>query len=705
MNQGLPGDDRAAALQPLASSIPLRPPAGSEIVEPTPIPSRTQNYEIYNEETPSMPKGAEPELMEKWKIMDAVETYGVRHWGKGYFAINKAGHLEVHPTKRADRSVDLKELIDQLQARGIQLPILLRFTDILRHRVGEIADAFRTAIAEYDYQGKYICVYPIKVNQQRQVVEEILDFGKSFNFGLEAGSKPELLAVLAVTNGVPPKGSTAEEGSTPIICNGFKDDEFIQMAMLARKLGKQVIPVVEKFTELEAIVRHAEELNIRPVLGVRVKLAARGAGRWRSSAGYRSKFGLTLSEVLEAVEYLKQRDMADCLQLVHFHLGSQITNIRSIKNALTEAARVYVELQRVGAGVTYLDVGGGLGIDYDGSQTDFESSVNYTLQEYANDVVFRIKSVCNEAGVPHPTIISESGRAVVAYHSMLVFDVLGVNNFDRLDVPLEAPSEDAPQQVTDLYGILRELKKKNVLESYHDAVQAVDESLNLFNVGGITIEMRALVEQLFWAVCSKILRIVRDMEYTPEELQGLEALLSDTYFCNFSIFQSMPDSWAIKQLFPIMPIHRLNEVPTRRAVLGDITCDSDGKIDQFIDLRDVRNTLQLHPYTGEPYYLGAFLLGAYQEILGDLHNLFGDTNAVHVSLDEDGEYSIDDVIKGDTVREVLAYVQYNAEKLMEMLRKDVERAVRAGKISVTESRQLIRFYESGLDGYTYLEEP
>jgi len=639
-----------------------------------------------------MPKGAEQELLDKWKIADAAEMYGIRNWGKGYFSINKAGHVTVQPNKRPDESIDLKELVDQLQARGIQLPILLRFTDILRHRVSEIHDAFQHAIEEFDFRGSYCCVYPIKVNQQRHVVEEILDFGKPFHFGLEAGSKPELLAVLALANGQ----------DTPIICNGFKDDEFIRMTMLARKIGKQIIPVVEKFTELETICRHAEELQVRPAIGVRVKLAARGAGRWRSSAGYRSKFGLTLTEVLEAVEYLKQRDMADCLQLVHFHLGSQITNIRFIKNALTEAARVYAELYRIGAGVRFLDVGGGLGIDYDGSQTDFESSVNYTLQEYANDVVFRIKSVCEEAGVPHPTIVSESGRAVVAYHSLLVFDVLGVSHFDRYQVPPEVPS-DAPQQINDLFSIYHDLKKKNLLESYHDAVQAVDETLNMFNLGALDIEMRALSERLFWAVCSKLLKIVREMEYVPEELQGLEALLSDTYFCNFSIFQSMPDSWAIKQLFPIMPIHRLNEMPTRRAVLGDITCDSDGKIDQFIDLRDVRNTLQLHPFNGEPYYLGAFLLGAYQEILGDLHNLFGDTNAVHVSLD-DGELNVDTVIKGDTVREVLAYVQYSADELTARLRKDVERAVRSGKISLAESRQLLRFYESGMEGYTYLEE-
>jgi arginine decarboxylase len=640
-----------------------------------------------------MLSGTDRKFTKLWKIEDAVETYRVRQWGKEYFGVNEAGNVTVHPSKIPDQAIDLKLLIDQLQARGIQLPILLRFTDILRHRVGEIHGAFRSAMSEYDYQGRYCCVYPIKVNQQRHVVEEILDFGKPFHFGLEAGSKPELLAVLALT----------EAQDTPIICNGFKDDEFIKMTVLARKIGKQVIPVVEQFAELESIVRHSLELNVRPVIGVRVKLASRGAGRWKSSAGFRSKFGLTLTEVLEAFEYLKQRDMADCLQLLHFHLGSQITNIRNIKAALTEAARIYVEMARVGAGVRYLDVGGGLGVDYDGSQSDFVSSVNYTLQEYANDVVFRIKNVCDEAEVPHPTIISESGRAMVSYHSVLVFDVLGVSNFDRYEAPAEIP-EDTPQPITDLFGIHRDLTKKNFLESYHDALQEVDEAMSLFNLGHLSIEHRALAERLFWALCNKLLNLVRELDYVPEELQGLEALLSDTYICNFSIFQSIPDSWAIKQLFPIMPIHRLNESPTRRAVLGDITCDSDGKVDQFIDLRDVRSTLELHPYDSQqPYYLGAFLLGAYQEILGDLHNLFGDTNAVHVSLDEDGEIDLYAVIKGDSVREVLHYVQYNADELMSSMRKDVERALRSSKISLEEARQLLHFYESGLEGYTYME--
>jgi arginine decarboxylase len=634
------------------------------------------------------------ELIDQWKVQDSRDVYEVSQWGKGYFAVNELGHVSVHPNKLPEQGIDLKLLIDQLQDRGIQLPILLRFSDILRHRVGEIHEAFKIAITEYNYAGNYVCVYPIKVNQQRHVVEEILDYGRPYGFGLEAGSKPELLAVLALTNG----------GETPIICNGFKDDEFIKMTILASKMGKQIIPVVEKFSELELITRYAEDLNVRPTIGVRIKLGARGAGRWRNSAGFRSKFGLTLTEALEAFDFLKQRGMQDCLQLVHFHLGSQITNIRNIKSALTEASRIYCELHRVGAGVRFLDVGGGLGIDYDGSQTDFESSVNYTLQEYANDVVFRIKSACDECAVPYPTIVSESGRAVVAYHSMLVFDVLGVSNFDRYTVPPEIPA-DSPQQVTDLFAIHRDLSKKNMLECYHDSVQAMDDSLGMFNLGHITIEQRALIERLFWAVCNKILKMMHELDYAPEELQGLKSMLSDTYFCNFSVFQSMPDSWAIKQLFPIMPIHRLNEQPTRRAVLGDITCDSDGKIDQFIDLRDVRPTLELHPFNGQPYYLGAFLLGAYQEILGDLHNLFGDTNAVHVRLDDSGEIVLDGVVKGDTVREVLAYVQYNADMLVNRLRTDVERAVRTSKITVQESRQLLRFYETGLEGYTYLEEP
>ena len=636
---------------------------------------------------------AKRERMENWTIQDSIDCYNIKNWGKDYFSVNDKGHVTVHPDKRADHAIDLKELVDQLQARGIALPILIRFTDILKHRLADIHDAFKAAIQEYEYQGKYSCVYPIKVNQQRHVVEEILDFGSAYNFGLEAGSKPELLAVLAITNGK----------DVPIICNGFKDDEFIETVILAQKIGKNIIPVVEKFTELELIVKYAEKLQVKPQIGVRVKLASRGSGRWEASAGYRSKFGLTVTEVLAALDYLKQRQMEDCLKLLHFHMGSQVTNIRKIKDVLTEAGRVYVELQRAGAGLQYIDVGGGLGIDYDGSQSNYESSVNYTLQEYANDIVFRLKSICDEAKVKHPTIISESGRAVVAYHSVLVFNVLGVSGFDGFVTPDTVP-ENAPQPLTDLFWTSRNINKKNFVEGYHDALQLREDAMNLFNLGYLTLEQRSVTESLYWTICSRVLKMVDELDYVPDELKSLESLISDTYFCNYSIFQSMPDSWAIRQLFPILPIHRLTEKPTRRAILADITCDSDGKVDRFIDLHDVKKVLPLHPYTGDGYYLAVFLVGAYQEILGDLHNLLGDTNAVHVTLEADGEVSVDHVVKGDTVREVLSYVQYNPDELTSLMRRDVERAVRDKKITLEESALFLRFYESGLHGYTYLEE-
>jgi len=632
------------------------------------------------------------EPAERWTVTDASELYDVASWGKGYFSVGPNGHLWVHPTKDPARAIDLKELVDQLVLRGISLPILIRFGEILRHRLSEIYQAFQSSIEEHGYEGGYACIYPIKVNQQRQVVEEIFKFGRQYKFGLEAGSKPELLAVLAVA-----------DNETPIICNGFKDDEYVEMVMLATKIGRQITTVVEKFTELERVIEHARRVGVRPRIGLRMKLAARGSGRWKSSGGYRSKFGLTVSEAVRALEQLKAHGMADCLELLHFHLGSQITNIRFIKAAVIEAARIYAELARAGAGLKYLDVGGGLGVDYDGSQTDFESSVNYTLQEYANDVVYHIQSVCDEAGVAHPTIFTESGRAVVAYHSVLVFNVLGVSAYGEHEPPPEVPS-DAEQPLIDLEETFHELSTKNLLESFHDAQQALDQALNLFSLGYLPIEQRAIAEKLYWAICRRIQRLAQDLEYFPEDLEGLDALLADTYFCNFSIFQSLPDSWAIKQLFPIMPIHRLDEPPSREAVLGDISCDSDGKVDQFIDRRDVKRTLPLHPFNGQPYYLGAFLVGAYQEILGDLHNLFGDTNAVHVSLNGNSEVVLDTVIKGDTVREVLDYVQFNAESLLSQFRRDVETALRAGRIGYEESGRLLRFYEEGLHGYTYLED-
>jgi arginine decarboxylase len=632
------------------------------------------------------------EPADRWTISDAAELYDVANWGKGYFSVAENGNVLVHPTKESNRSIDLKQLVDTLEWRGISLPILIRFADILKHRLREMYQAFDVSIREHGYQADYCCVYPIKVNQQRQVVEEVFNFGRAYHFGLEAGSKPELLAVLAIA-----------DNDTPIICNGFKDDEYIEMVMLAKKIGRRMIPVVEKFTELELIAKHATQVGVKPAIGIRVKLASRGSGRWKSSGGYRSKFGLTVSEALKAVEFLKERGMEESVQLLHFHLGSQITNIRQIKGAVIEAARIYVELKKLAPELKYLDVGGGLGVDYDGSQTDFESSVNYTLEEYARDVVYHIQSICDEAEVPHPTIITESGRAIAAYHSVLVFNVLGVSGFGEEDLPASVP-DDSEQCLIDLFETYRSINKKNLLETYHDAQQALDSALNLFSLGYLSLGQRSFAENFFWAICRKILKLAAELEYFPEELEGLDGMLSDTYFCNFSLFQSMPDNWAVKQLFPIMPIHRLDELPNRHAVLGDISCDSDGKVDQFIDRRDVKKTLPLHPFNNGSYILGAFLLGAYQEILGDMHNLFGDTNAVHVALDEHGDVVLETVVQGDTVREVLKYVQYNSQTLLDQFRKDVELAVREQRIGYEESGRLLKFYEEGLNGYTYLEQ-
>jgi arginine decarboxylase len=629
---------------------------------------------------------------EVWSVTDANELYEVSRWGKGYFSINGSGNVQVHPAKDPSRAIDLKQLVDDLQARGITLPLLIRFSDILKHRLGDIHDAFQAAIAQHQYNGRYCCVYPIKVNQQRQVVEEVLNFGAPYQFGLEAGSKPELLAVIALAS-----------NETPIMCNGFKDAEYIETVMLAQKMGRNIIPVVEKYTELNLILEYSEKIGVRPNIGMRVKLAARGGGRWQGSAGYRSKFGLTVAEILQGLDELKRRGMADCFKLLHFHLGSQIPNIRVVKHALNEASRIYTELHKAGAGLQYLDVGGGLGVDYDGSQTNFESSTNYTLEEYANDVVYHIQSVCDEAGVPHPTIISESGRAVVAYHSVLVFNVLGVSAFGGNGGPQLPNPEEVEQPLIDLADTYNNLTTRNALESFHDAQQALDMALNLFSGGYLPLDQRCQAEGLYWAISSKLQKIVQQMDEVPEDLQGLDDQLSSTYFCNFSLFQSIPDSWAIKQLFPVLPIHRLNERPTEHAVLGDITCDSDGKIDQFIDRRDVKRTLPLHAINESPYMIGVFLVGAYQEILGDMHNLFGDTHAVHVRLDAEGNVVLEALIKGDTVKEVLDYVEFDPEMLMHRMRTDVESAVREGRIDLEQSGRLLRFYEDGLDGYTYLE--
>ncbi len=630
----------------------------------------------------------------RWTATDAAEFYDVPRWGKGYFSVNRAGHMLVHPDRDPQRWIDLKELVDRLRLRGLDLPVLIRFNGILKDRLREMHDCFAKAMADHDYKGGYSCVFPIKVNQQREVVQKIIDYGRDYGFGLEAGSKPELLAVIAMT-----------DAKMPIVCNGFKDDEFIEMALLAQKIGRTVIPVVEKYSELELVLKYAEKLQVRPQIGMRVKLAAKGSGRWQSSGGYRSKFGLTVSEILRAVSELESRGMSDCFKLLHFHLGSQITNIRQVKGAINEAVRIYVDLKKRGTGLEYLDVGGGLGVDYDGSQTNFESSINYTLQEYANDIVYLVQTVCDEAGVSHPLIISESGRAVAAYHSVLVFGTLGVTSQGNVsEIPNELKDE-WEQPLHDLMHTYRDVTGRNALEAFHDAQQALDMAMSLFSTGYLPLEQRVMAENLFFAICHKIRKLSADMEYVPDDLSGLDRTLSDIYFCNFSLFQSMPDSWAIKQLFPVMPIHRLDEEPTQHAVLCDITCDSDGKIDTFIDRRDVKRTLQLHRWNGSPYYLGAFLIGAYQEILGDLHNLFGDTHAVHVELHENNEAVLEAIIKGDTVSEVLQYVQFKDRELIDRLQSAVELAVREGRIDNQQAGRFVKFYEEGLHGYTYLEEP
>ncbi|MCA9025969.1 MAG: biosynthetic arginine decarboxylase [Planctomycetaceae bacterium] len=638
----------------------------------------------------------------RWSIADASELYEVERWGKGFFSICEEGNLLVHPDRNPARSIDMEKLVNRLKLRGLELPVLLRFDGILEDRLREIHQAFSAATKEYGYQGNYSCVYPIKVNQQRQVVEKIVEYGREFGFGLEAGSKPELLAVVALT-----------DPAIPIVCNGFKDAEFIEMAMLAQKMGRRVIPVVEKYTELNLILRMAERVGVRPSIGMRVKLASRGAGRWQKSGGYRSKFGLTVSEILRGLDELHEHDMADCFTMLHFHLGSQITNIRQVKSAINEAARVYVDLHRRGAGLTTLDVGGGLGVDYDGSQTNFESSMNYTLQEYANDVVYHIQAVCEETGIPHPDIISESGRAIAAYHSVLVFESLGVSGQgnppaavlaaeQETSADFENLPQDAKSPLKDLLFTYHDVCARNVLESYHDAQQALDTAINLFNTGHLPLDQRVISEDLFFAICRKIRGLFKELEYIPEELQGLDTMLSDTVFCNFSLFQSMPDSWAIGQLFPVMPIHRLDEQPVRHSVLCDITCDSDGKIDTFIDRRSTKRTLKLHASDGSPYYLAAFLTGAYQEILGDLHNLFGDTNAVHVDMNDRDEVVLEAIIKGDTVREVLSYVQFDEEDLINRVQRAVETAVQKNRLDHEQAGRLVKFYEDQLNAYTYL---
>ena len=637
-----------------------------------------------------------------WRIEDSLDLYNVAAWGKGYFSVNASGHVVVRPDTTAQHEIDLYEVVEGLKARDLTTPVVVRFSDILAHRLRRMHEAFAQAIAENDYHNEYAAVYPIKVNQQRLVVEEVYRYGKEFGFGLEVGSKPELLAVMAMTENAPDR---------LIVCNGFKDDSYIEAVTLATKLGRTIIPVVENFEELGLILKHAETYQVRPRIGVRVKLFSEGSGRWSASAGEKSKFGLFITEILELFNVLKGRDMLDCLQLVHCHPGSQLQDIRRVKDAINELAHVYAELKLMGAGLQYIDVGGGLGVDYDGSGTNFASSMNYTLNEYASDVVYRIASVCNARDIPHPKIVSESGRAVAAYHSVLIFDALGSSALDKFRVTGDEAedyggAEELPQPVQDLFEAYRAVSERRLVECYHDALTAREQVLQMFNLGLLSLEFRGLAERLYWATCARIRDACRKLERLPEELEDLESILSDTYFCNFSVFQSLPDSWAIDQLFPIMPIHRLEERPTRTAVLADITCDSDGKIDHFVSLRDVKRTLELHELRpDEKYYLAAFLVGAYQETLGDLHNLFGDTHVVHVRLHDEGGWWIEEIVKGDTANKVLEYMEYDVAELYPALARDCERAIRDGRMTLAQSQALKRFYESELDGYSYLEPP
>lgn len=630
-----------------------------------------------------------------WTIQDSLEHYLISRWGSPFFSINSQGHLECLPKTGAVGSIDLKELIDDLKRRGIKPPVLLRFNDILASRVASLALCFKKSIDDYKYQASYQPVMPIKVNQQRHVVEELVDRGRAFDLGLEAGSKPELLVAMALLK--------RDRGL--LICNGYKDENYIETALQAERLGIKTILVLDRFAELKKVCDAARRMGVKPRIGLRAKLAARGKGRWVESSGDRSKFGLTIREVMQTIDVLRDEGMLDCLNLLHFHIGSQITTIRSIKNAVREAAHLYCGLRSLGCtSLDHIDVGGGLAVDYDGSQSNFHSSMNYSMQEYANDVVSVLQDICDELEKPHPHIVSESGRALVAQHAVLVFDVLGANELGiKDDERFNKPTEDEHLILHSMYEAYESVNQKNAQECFNDAVTAKDEGIALFSHGVIDIECRAKIDELFWATCKKILRIIKTASYVPEDLSNLNKMLSDTYYCNFSVFQSMPDAWAVGHLFPIVPIHRLNEEPTQEAILADLTCDSDGKIDQFIDLKDVKRTIRLHKLKdGQPYYLGAFLVGAYQETLGDLHNLFGDTNAVHVSLGEDGKYRLEHLVVGDTVSEVLSYVEYDRIDLVRRVRETAELSVRRGEMTLEQSAELMKCYEDGLSGYTYL---
>jgi len=625
-----------------------------------------------------------------WTIDDARELYNIEGWGVGYFDINEKGHVTVHPTREPHLHVDLHEVATDLEAQGLGLPLLLRFPEILRTRIDTVVTRFHAAMEEYDYDGGYTLVYPIKVNQQRRVLQEMVAAGDGYGLGLEVGSKPELQAVLALT----------DRTDHLIICNGYKDEEYLYLALMGQKLGHQVMIVIEKISEVDLLLKLAREMEILPQAGVRIKLSSIGAGRWQESGGEKSKFGLSASELMRVIEKLRAAGRLDILRMVHFHLGSQIPDVRKIKQAMTEVARYYVELRKLGIEIGYVDVGGGLGVDYDGTRSTSAASVNYSIQEYANDIVYALAEACRENELPMPHLISESGRALTAHHTLLLMNVIDLETQiveDRDEIP-----EEMHAVVHDLSETLHGMDERSLREVFHDASFWKDQMRSLYNSGVLSLPERALAERLFLAIMTRGADLARR---NPEEwediLPEMEAILTDRYFCNFSLFQSLPDSWAIDQLFPIMPIHRLTERPTVRGTLQDVTCDSDGKIDRFVGGKDGKRSLELHTFHhGEPYILGIFLTGAYQEILGDLHNLFGDTNAVHLRVNQDGRYEVAELAHGDTVTDVLNYVQFDADQLIANFRKKVARAV---GLSRSEANAFIADYIAGLAGYTYLE--
>jgi arginine decarboxylase len=634
-----------------------------------------------------------------WDIEAARTLYNICRWGAKYFDINDAGHVIARPLQEAGVAVDLTDVAEEARARGLKFPLLIRFQDILRHRVEAINQCFRDAITEFSYKGRYRGVFPIKVNQLREVVEEILDAGKPFEFGLEVGSKPELFAGLAMQN---------QMGSL-IICNGYKDAEFIRMAMLGIKLGKTVIMVVEKLEELRQIISISKQVGAEPLIGIRTRLLSKGTGRWAGSGGENAKFGLSTAELLEATEMLKAENLGHCLKMLHFHIGSQVPDILTVKKAVQEAARLYAKLHKMGFPISYLDVGGGLGVDYDGSRSAFDSSTNYTLQEYTNDVVYYIADVCNAENVPHPDIVSESGRAIVAHHSVLIVEVFGaIEKIRPGDFLKYGDHEHA--LVKELLDIKKNLSKLNKLEAYHDALERREDAQNMFTLGVLDLPDKAKIEDLYWQIGRDVVESFKGQAYTPEEIRLLEDSLGDQYLCNFSVFQSLLDHWALDQLFPIMPIARLNERPTREVTLVDITCDSDGQVSKFIDLRDVRDTLPLHKLNPndnglpEPYYIGFFLMGAYQDIMGDLHNLFGRVNEVHVFLepDEPTGYYIEEIIEGNTIIQSLAAVQYDENELKRLMKAQMDEAIKSDRMKPSEAMRLLDDYERGLKAYTYL---